>query len=690
MNKATLILITILSAFSLKAQSPADGWDFTYPGDNFSDEALLDLSYLNEDNAGENGFIQLSADGNSFADGSGNPIRFWCINGGNLAHDFNTYQMRKYAKFLAKMGVNMIRFHGSINPKGEHSEITDVDTEEADDIWKMVATMKEEGIYSTISPFWAHNGHMGGTVPEEWGIEGYSGNDALWAVMFFNDTLKEAYKKWVKYLYTETNPYTGIPLKDDPAVGLIQVKNEDGLFFWTIQDIKEPLEKIIRRQFYDWLVEKYGSIAQAQSAWGNETLEDDNPSAGEMDIYIVWYATSQQSGSLDKRLTDQMEFMAEVQHDFYQEIYDFYHSIGCKQLINGNNWKTSNSTRLLDVERWTNTSCDVIALNRYYDPGHTGTNSGWRIDPGHYYQGNSVLFHPNKLPVNVKQPSGHPAVITESGWNLPHKYQAEGPFLISAYMSLTGVDGFYWFNPSDWAYDTNPYHTWANLEGGQHPLYRWTVSTPGQLAMFPANALLYRKGYLSEGDTSVMEYRTLESLWKREIPVITENMGFDPNRDTQISENEDTEISPLAYLTGKVMVEYGAEENSSTVDTELQQLIDFDSKKLKSSTGQLEWDYSKGICIMDAPSAQGICGFVGAQKTFELSGVSIETENEYATINVVSMDENPISESSRVLIQVGTIYRPANWSESPADFELNDEMVSGFRIDNTGEMPWKA
>lgn len=104
----------------------------------------------------------------------------------------------------------------------------------------------------------------------------------------------------------------------------------------------------------------------------------------------------------------------------------------------------------------------------------------------------------------------------------------------------------------------------------------------------------------------------------------------------------------------------------------------------------MEWDYQNGICIMDAPSAQGICGFVGAKKTFELSGISIKTENEYVAVNVVAMDENPITESSRVLVQVGTIYRPSNWSESPATFEWKDEMVAGFRIDNTGKMPWES
>ena len=685
-----IALLMMVTHAGLRAQDPQEGWNFVYPGDDFTDDALLDLRYLNEEYAGENGFLQLSEDGNSFVDGEGNPMRLWCINGGGLAKKFSDDKMKKFARFLAKMGVNMIRFHGSINPAGKGTKIYEVDTAEVNAIWKMVAFMKDEGIYSTISPFWAHNGHMGGWVPEEWGIEGYSGKDGLWGVMYFSDTLKQAYKTWVEYLYTETNPYTGIALKDDPAVGLIQVKNEDGVFFWTIQSVHEPINKVIRQKYYNWLVEKYGSIEAAQEVWGNVTLEDDNPAAGEMDIYIIWFATQNQSGGLDKRLTDQIEFMAHVQRDFYQEMYDYYRELGCNQLINATNWKTANAARLLDTERWTNAAADVIAVNRYYSPGHTGENSGWRIDPGHHYVGKSALVQPNELPINIKQPEGHPVVVTESGWNLPHKYQAEGPFLISAYMSLTGVDGFYWFSPSDWAYDTSPYYTWTKLEGGQHPLSRWTNSIPGQIGMFPANALLFRKGYLQEGETAVYEGRTLESMWKREIPVITEKLGFDPNRDTQIYEGDKTDITPLAYLTGKVFVEYDTENDSSAIHPEMSSLIDFESKKVKSSTGELEWDYNNGICKMDAPSAQGVTGFVGKEGTFELTDVSIETTNDYAAINVVSMDEKSIAESSSILVQVGTVYRPLNWAETATEFEQSNNTVSGFRIDNTGKMPWKS
>jgi hypothetical protein len=64
--------------------------------------------------------------------------------------------------------------------------------------------------------------------------------------MYFNERLKAAYKNWVTCLYATVNPYTGIVLKDEPAVGLIPIKNEDGLLFYKV----EHLQKDVSRLFY--------------------------------------------------------------------------------------------------------------------------------------------------------------------------------------------------------------------------------------------------------------------------------------------------------------------------------------------------------------------------------------------------------------------------------------------------------
>ncbi|MCK5369551.1 MAG: hypothetical protein KAQ62_13405, partial [Cyclobacteriaceae bacterium] len=461
-------------------------------------------------------------------------------------------QVTYFAKFLAKKGVNMIRYHGAIH--SITNDINQVNTEEVDAIWKLVAAMKKEGIYTTISPYWA--GHVD-NIPTAWGLGDYQGGVKPWGVMYFEDILKNAYKNWVTYLYTENNPYTGIALKDDPAVGLIQIKNEDGVFWYSQQSYEPSLMKIIEEQFYDWLIAKYTTIENAYASWDNTTLPEDNIAGGRMGQYIIWEATQEQTGGKHKRLTDQIEFYSDVQRGFYGEIYEHYRAIGCQQLINGNNWKTASPTRLFDAERWTNEVCDVMAVNRYYSPGHIGDNSGWRIEPNHQYVGSSVLKNPHKFPINTKQLEGKPFIMSESGWNLPHKYQAEGPFLIASYMSLTGFDAYYWFSPSSYTYDALPYWDFANVNG-QMPMFRWTVSTPGQIGMFPANALMFRKGFIQKGDVVVHEERTLQSIYEREVPIISEDNSFDPNRDSYGNPQDEgeTAIPPIAHLTGLVTVKY--------------------------------------------------------------------------------------------------------------------------------------
>ena len=41
--------------------------------------ALLDLRYLNEKEAGQSGFVRLTADGDGFVLGDGTPVRFWAV-----------------------------------------------------------------------------------------------------------------------------------------------------------------------------------------------------------------------------------------------------------------------------------------------------------------------------------------------------------------------------------------------------------------------------------------------------------------------------------------------------------------------------------------------------------------------------------------------------------------------------------
>jgi hypothetical protein len=668
-----LLLLLFIIVYHAWAQVPDKSWwTFSYPEGRSLDSGLLNLRYLNERFAGQNGFLKLSADGNRFVNGKNKEVRFWAANGGSLAEKFDDKKLDSLARFLAKMGVNMVRYHGSISPKGKNTQLTDVDTTEARNMWRCVAAMKKQGIYTVISPFWPHNGHMGGWIPAAWGIDGYTGKDEMWGVLFFNDKLKSAYKAWVKYLYTTPNPYTVVALKDEPAVAIIQVENEDSPLFWTMNNVKPQLKQMVGAQFSKWLQKKYPQ--------GN--FKDT------VDLVNIYEFTIPPRGGNNSRTQDQLQFYAESQRAFYDDMVHYYRDVlGCKQLINGNNWRTASQSRLLDIERWTNSGADVIAVNKYFDPQHKGPNAGWRIDPGDFYGAPSALKNPADLPTNIKHVAGHPMVVTESGWNLPNRYQTEGALLVAAYGSLTGLDAYFWFAPTATNYMQQPYFDFLNIKG-QHPMNRWSSSTPGEMGMFPANALIQRLGYVKEAN-AVREQRSMTSMLNRDVPPIFEEQSFDPNRDFVLTNNSDQgKLSPLTFLTGGVTSTYQSKQDTFTLAKDANQLIDQKASTVKSVTGQHLLNYKDGIFTLNTPQAVAVSGFLKADKVFNLGDVKITSDNEYATIEVVSMDGKALSQSNKILVQVGTIFRPTGWTEEPATITADKREVKGFRITNTGKMPW--
>jgi hypothetical protein len=681
-----LLIAFAATAFADDVKEPRT-WPFAYPAHPTEDKAVLDLRYLNEKEAGESGFLKRTPDGNGFALGNGKPVRLWAV-GSDVFHKGTAEEMAQHARFLAKIGVNMVRLHTQLSPGKKGSKLTDVDQHLIEQIWKCVAAMKKEGIYVTISPYWA--------TPREvtdWGIDGYTGNIGLWGLLFFDEKLQEGYKAWVTALYQPKNPHTGIPLAADPAVGIIQVQNEDSLLFWTMQGIKPEQMNHLGKKFGDFLVKKYGSLDKAREAWDKQGHEKDDFGKGIVGIYSVWHMTQPMKGGMAKRLDDQTEFITETQRKFYADIADFYRTkLGCKQLLNASNWVTADAVKLNDLERYSYTPMEVLAVNRYTGGVHTGANNGWRIDAGHHFTNQSCLTDPRSLPINLKRVVGHPMVVTESTWVHPEGYQSEGPFLIAAYQSLSGVAGYYWFSATKPEYDLDPSLRFLNINGS-HPLFKWSCSTPSFMGSFPAAALMYRKGYIRQGEPAVHEERPLSDLWARKVPVIAEDRSFDPNRYEGATGGEKSNVKggadPLAFLVGPVEVKYGGDAAKTNV-VDLAKFIDHEKKTVRSITGEITLAYGTGVCKVDTPKAQGASGFLSKVGEIKLGDVSIKSGNDYATVTVVAMDDQPLRTSGKILVQTGTSARLTGWKAKPAEFKGDGKQVlQGYEIVATGLPPWQ-
>jgi hypothetical protein len=667
---------------------PADkSWAFTPGTDTLDSAAVLDLRYLNETTAGEHGFIRLSKDGNSFVRGDGAPIRFW---GGceYAQRKLDLEQLKRHAKFLAKRGVNIVRVHAIVCSQDENSQVTDVNEKEIDEIQKLVVAMKSAGIYTVISPYWG----TAAKIKKNWGALGKVGASAE-PLLFIDPALQKGYKAWVKAIYDRPNPYseTKTRLADEPAVAIIQFQNENSLLFWTLRSISDEAKLHLRQLYADFLKAKYGTLEKARAAW-----LDYNPGPGEIwiphewgkglpGLVDPWDLTRDAMAKKGKWpgfipcSADQLEFLCKTMYQFNSDIVKYLrHDLGCKQLINSGNWRGVDSVLTQDAEYWSDTAGDVLAKNIYTGGLHIGVNDGWQILPGHFYSDISMIREPVKLPVNIKQPVGHPFIIPETLWVPPNLYQSEGPLMVAAQSALTGLDIAFWFCSGSAEWDVG------------NGMGKWSYNTPMLLGQFPAAALIFRQGLVAEGKPAVVEQRSLQNIWERKMPIVSEESGWDPNRDSTanaLTSTVSTAVDPLAHLVGPVRVVLGGDPAKTTV-ADLGQYIDREHKTVRSITGESETHYGIGFYRVNSPMAQAVSGFLGEAGPQQLRDVAITCHNRYATIVVVPLDDKPIRESGKVLIQVGTLSRPTGWTSRADRLFIDKTPTDCRRIVSTGKAPW--
>ncbi|NRA36791.1 MAG: hypothetical protein HRU15_01510 [Planctomycetes bacterium] len=312
-------------------------WPFEPDYDEYRADAL-GLRDLNEKVAGENGYVSMNDKGD-FLDGKGKIIRFWCTQGG-LHNKPGTDQVVRHAKHLAKRGINMYRHHGHLNPDPSENPMN-TRKSQIDGIQKMVAIMKKEGIYSTVSPFWATHSTGG----KDW-VPGFKGGK-LTGLVFWNEDFKKIYKKWWKDLLLVPNPYDDnkTPLAEDSALAIIQLQNEDSLLFWTVKYIQQSQPT------------HYQQLEKLFHAWIEKKGLPKTPF--KIDL---WQAINHPNKNHNRAV----QFLTETMYQFNSEMDEFFRKeIKCKSLINAGNWKTASAEKMLDLERWSYTANEVIGVNRY-------------------------------------------------------------------------------------------------------------------------------------------------------------------------------------------------------------------------------------------------------------------------------------------------------------------------------------
>jgi hypothetical protein len=218
--------------------------------------------------AGKHGFVRV-VDGH-FATDKGR-IRFWGTNTCFAANFHDKATADRMADRLARFGINCVRLH--------HMDMRDIwgtnynrtkmefDPIQLDKLDYFVYALKKRGIYVNL------NLHVSRQLDERDGFPPVANRPSHdKGIDNYYRPLIEANKKYAKDLLEHVNPYTGNAYKDEPAVAMIEINNEDSILcMWGgwggLDVIQDPFLSELRRLWNVWLVEKYTDDAGLRKAW---------------------------------------------------------------------------------------------------------------------------------------------------------------------------------------------------------------------------------------------------------------------------------------------------------------------------------------------------------------------------------------------------------------------------------------
>jgi hypothetical protein len=228
------------------------------------------------------------------------------------------------------------------------------------------------------------------------------------------------------------------------------------------------------------------------------------------------------------------------------------------------------------------------------------------------------------LSTGFQQVSNRPFFISEWMSLIPNEWTAESAPIIAAYgMGLQGWDASFAF-----AMDYDQFT--PTIQSG-HGVYN--VTSPTQLALYPALSSMIYRGDLEKGKIVGNRTITLGNLQEGRLPFL--------EKVEQESDVKNLKASvPLAALAaGRVVVSFDSlKTNAAAID--YRQLIDTVRRTVTSSTRQLKWNYGrKHFFTINTKGTQGFVGFA-KNNLIDLDDLQLKTGNEFAVVLFSSLGKD--------------------------------------------------
>ncbi|MCC7519833.1 MAG: hypothetical protein IT578_11705 [Verrucomicrobiae bacterium] len=610
------------------------------------DDAPLDLSFIfeGEKPAGRRGFLRAKDARLMFEDGS--IARFWGTNFNSAANFPPHAYSEKVARRLAKFGVNLVRFHqmdadySTPNifqfTKGRRlNDTQSLDPTSLDRLDYLIHCLKQEGIYVYMDLLTYRTFRSGDGVAEA-GKIGHSARP----YSTFDPRLIELQKKFNKQLWTHINPYTKLAYKDEPAIALTEITNENDVFCCSRGKWIEPYLGQLQARFVEWA--------------GRKGLE---VGAG--------------AGDFSDNRPEIVDFLVDTQKSYYAEMIAHLRKIGVRIPITGTNW--SRGAALLEAQMatdftdshtyWYEFGIWKPEEKRLMNKSLLGERATWLEDLSTF----RVLHKP--------------FFVSEWDHPWPNEYRAEGAIQLAAVAAFQGWSGA--------AIHTYRYDCREHTDQIGAPItsdaiggvpYRGgvfdTFNDPAKFGLFYHAALMLRRADVRE--PSEATEIVLPCLTREGTLIRPPHQGMEGAAEFR-----------------KVGVRLpGAPARGHHQAPTNPPLVPLEVTEIRSETGELYRNLSKRYATIDTPRTQAAYGFLAEAGEIVLSGLKIKAETDFAVIAISSLTEEPLPRSNNLLltavgradntgakynadhtIQLDVGHGPIQVEVIEADLELTTEMT---------------
>ncbi len=574
----------------------------------------VDVSFLLDAPAGKHGFVR--AQSAHLVTGDGKRIRFWGVNITDWSKGSVMIPSKEdaplWAATLARFGVNCVRLQfldlltprGLIDVKRDDTRALDPEAFDREDFF--IAELEKRGIYINFNLLVGRPFKAGDGVQDYQKIrEGAKG------ISLYDPRIIELQKEYAKELLAHYNPYTKIEYRNDPAVAMVEINNENAL--WVGAHGPTP--------YYDH------ELADLYNAWLKNNLNaEDLKKLKEIagvsgdELVPLLQGRKEIETAPKQQFYAESRFFLDTQRRYWEEMRDYLtKSLGVKSLI----MTTADHSH-------TSSGYPLLLATSSFDTndGHTYWQHDWENkikapmvnDPF-----NSTVVELSRTPV-----AGKPYTVSEVNNPFPNDWASEGIPILAAYGDFQDWDAIIWYT-----FEPKASPDWKPYIGDAFDISLDPVKMP-QLA---AGALMFLRDDVSPAKSFVERSYTREQVFDSSLLLpATDRPYFTPGFPLAVPLQHGSRILSLDRATAEAVA----------APKVLNPIV--------SDTNQLAWYNSStmtGLVTVDTPRSQALIGFVKANGK-SVTNLSADIENRFCTIWITSLNPEPIARSSKLLLTLGS------------------------------------